>query len=97
MAAKIGVIHYNFPDFDMERFLSWCGENNVGYVELQRRDFGEDRPEAEAEKVVKTLQRCGVRVSQVTACNDFIQSTKELRMAQLEKSKPREGLPEYSA
>ena len=32
--AKIGVIHYNFPDFDFEQFLRFCVDTGYGYAEL---------------------------------------------------------------
>ena len=63
---KIGVIHYNFPQFNFEQFLDYCPEAGFGYVELQISDVwgsGVENPEAEAEKVLQQVQARGLQVS----------------------------------
>ncbi|MFA5645234.1 MAG: sugar phosphate isomerase/epimerase family protein [Candidatus Ratteibacteria bacterium] len=82
-----GVIHYNFPDFSLEQFFVFCHEQGVKYVELLASKIiveGED-----TEKNISTfsqfLDRFGIKVSQVTACNDFLQPTEEEWNAQIAK------------
>ena len=65
---KIGVIFYNFSFEDIEDFLIWCNENSVEYVEIHNKDL---------EKVKGLIERYNVRISQVSAGNDFVQKTKE--------------------
>ena len=79
MECKIGVINYNFPDFSLEDLFIWCRKVNCEYVELQRRDvWNEDEePEKTAENVAKTMEKYGVKVSQISSGNDFLQKTEE--------------------
>jgi sugar phosphate isomerase/epimerase len=72
---KVGVIHYNFPQFTFEQFLDYCPSAGFGYVELQIGDvWGKDvaSPEAEAAKVLAMVQARGLRVSSLAASNDFV-------------------------
>lgn len=72
---KIGVIHYNFPQFDFDQFLDYCPGAGFEYVELQIGDVwgqGVDNPEAEAEAVLKKVQARGLKVSALAAGNDFV-------------------------
>ncbi len=70
---KIGVIHYNFPDWSLEEFFSWCRKNQISFVELQRDDIW-DRKINEVEEL---LNRYNIKVSQISCGNDFIQKTSE--------------------
>lgn len=77
---KIGVIHYNFPEtMTLDGFFAWCRDAGCRYVEIQRPDIWNagEPPEKTAEAVARLLSRYGLAVSQVTACNDFIQATPE--------------------
>ncbi|MCM8772774.1 MAG: sugar phosphate isomerase/epimerase [Candidatus Omnitrophica bacterium] len=65
---KIGVIFYNFSFQKLEDFLNWCAENNVEYAEISR----EHLKEAEI-----LLLKYNVKISQVTARNDFVQVKEE--------------------
>jgi len=68
---NIGVIFYNFSFEQIDQFFNWCVENNVEYVEI-RKSAIEDK----IDRVEKILAKTGIRISQVTAENDFIQKTK---------------------
>lgn len=70
---KIGVIHYNFSFEKIEDFLRWCNENNVEYVELQRRDVWDEK----FRDVSKLLEKYNIKISQISCGNDFVQKTKE--------------------
>ena len=73
MEEKIGVIHYNFGELSLEEFLSWCKENSCRYVELQRKDIEENG----IDKVERLINKYGIKISQISAGNDFIRSTEE--------------------
>jgi len=73
--VKVGVIHYNFPQFSLEQFLDYCPGAGFGYVELQVGDVWRDGvsdPEAEAAKVLKMVQARSLKVSALSAGNDFV-------------------------
>ncbi|HEX29256.1 TPA: sugar phosphate isomerase/epimerase [Candidatus Poribacteria bacterium] len=72
---KIGVIHYNFPGYSFEDFLRYASETGFGYVELSIADVW--KPDvsdlkAEAEKVRQIVERYGLKVSALSAGNDFV-------------------------
>ncbi|MCC6731156.1 MAG: sugar phosphate isomerase/epimerase [Chthonomonadales bacterium] len=72
---KVGVIHYNFPQFTFEQFLDYCPRAGIEFVELQIADvWGKDvnEPEREAEKVRRQLDARGLRVAALSAGNDFV-------------------------
>lgn len=72
---KLGVIHYNFPQFNFEQFLDYCPQAGFGYVELQSGDIwgkGIENPEAEAEKVRKQMDARGLKTSALSSGNDFV-------------------------
>lgn len=87
MEPKVGVIHYNFPkEMTLEGFFAWCRDAGCRYVEIQRPDVwnADEPPEKTAGDVARMLERYGLAVSQVTACNDFIQKTPDEVRKQLE-------------
>jgi len=87
---KVGVIHYNFPQFTFEQFLDYCPEAGFGYVELPIGDIwrdGVEDPEKEAENVLKMLQARGLQVSALSAGNDFVVLDPEQVTAQVERMK----------
>jgi len=65
---KIGVIFYNFSFKNLDEFLNWCAENNVEYAEISK-EFLKD--------LEVLLPKYNVKISQVTARNDFVQRTDE--------------------
>ncbi len=65
---KIGVIFYNFSFSNLEIFLNWGAENNVEYAEISKEYF-------EEAKIL--IPKYNIKVSQVTARNDFVQKTEE--------------------
>jgi len=75
MENKIGVIHYNTGDNSLEEFLSWCSKNDVYYVELQRKDVWDEK--IKVDEVKKLLDKYGIKISQISCGNDFLQKTKE--------------------
>ncbi len=77
-AAPIGVIHYNFPNYSMEDFLSYAEKTGFGYVELQVNDVWDEelpfaRAEEEARKLRQALDTHGLKVSALASRNDFVQ------------------------
>lgn len=72
---KIGVIHYNFPQFNFDQFLDYCPGAGFEYVELQIGDVwgaGVENPEVEAEAVLRKVEARGLKVSALAAGNDFV-------------------------
>jgi sugar phosphate isomerase/epimerase len=72
---KLGVIHYNFPQFDFDQFLDYCPGAGFGYVELQIGDVwgpGVEDPESNAEAVLRKVEARGLKVSALAAGNDFV-------------------------
>lgn len=87
---KVGVIHYNFPQFTLEQFLDYCPDAGFGYVELQIGDVwkqNDDEPEKEAERVLKMVQKRGLKVSALSAGNDFVVLDPETVDDQVERMK----------
>ena len=87
MEKKIGIIHYNIPG-SLEEFLRYASETGYGYVELQISDVwgqGVENPEAEAEKVAKLVESHGLKVSALSAGNDFVLLDEEEIKRQVER------------
>jgi sugar phosphate isomerase/epimerase len=73
--AKIGVIHYNFPDFDWVQFLDYCARTGFDYIEVAIGDvWGPDDadPEAKAKEARQQLDDRGLKASALSASNDFV-------------------------
>ncbi|HET6383930.1 MAG TPA: sugar phosphate isomerase/epimerase [Armatimonadota bacterium] len=88
--AKLGVIHYNFPNFSFQDFLVFAADTGYGFVELQLPDvWGKeiDNPEQNAEKVRKEVASYGLRVSALAAHNDFVQADEEAISQQVDRMK----------
>lgn len=73
---KIGVIHYRIGEEGLEQLFSWCKENKVNYVELQRKDVWEG-DKIKIGEVKSLIEKYGVKVSQISCGNDFVQKTEE--------------------
>lgn len=91
--AGFGLIYYNFPYNDLERFAAFAQGAGFGFVELpvgqiwDERDMGAD-PEARAPQVRALLERHGLRISSLSAGNDFLQpddATLERQVRRLER------------
>jgi len=85
---KIGVIHYNFPQFSLSDFLRYAKDTGYGYVELAVADVWTDEiqePEKRAEAVRKEVNACGLKVSALSAANDFIQLDEEAIRFQVDR------------
>ena len=85
---KIGVIHYNFPGYSFTDFLKYASETGYGYVELSVADVWDqdvDDPECKAEEVRKEVEAFGLKVSALSAGNDFIVLDEEVVKAQVER------------
>ena len=88
--SKLGVIHYNFPDFSFQDFLKFAADTGYGFVELQLPDVwgsGISDPEKNAEKVRKEVESYGLRVSALAAHNDFVQPDEEGVQNQVDRMK----------
>ena len=86
--SKIGVIHYNWPDYTFEGFLERAAEIGYQYLELQIGDIWDGTSklgEKTAEQTRKLLEKYGLQASTVAAGNDFLQPTEEERAAQIER------------
>ncbi len=90
---KIGVIHYNFPGYTMEDFLSYAQDTGFKYVEIQIGDvWDEENPLSEgkerARKLRGRLEEHGLKVSSLSAKNDFVYLDTEMieaEVARMEK------------
>ena len=85
---KIGVIHYNWPGYDLEGFARRASEIGYKYCELRIGDIwdGESRRgEETAEGVRALLEKYGMQASAVDAGNDFLQADPADLDAQIER------------
>jgi sugar phosphate isomerase/epimerase len=84
---KIGVIHYNFPGYSFADFLKYVKETGFGYIEYLQinnilgRDV--DNPQKKAESVRKEVESYGLKISALSAGNDFIVLDEETIKAQV--------------
>jgi sugar phosphate isomerase/epimerase len=81
-----GVIHYNFPGFSFEQFLTFAAETGYKYLELNLPDIWEEsvehplsgndmvRQAQKTEAVRKQVESFGLKVSALAARNDFVQT-----------------------
>lgn len=87
---KVGVIHYNFPQFNFEQFLDYCQQTGFENIELQLTDVWTpeiENPEAKAEEVLKQLQARGLKASALASHNDFVVLEPEQVTYQVERMK----------
>lgn len=86
---KIGVIHYNFPGYSFTDFLRYASETGYGYLEFFNTamllDPDEGTPEQKAESVRKEVESFGLKISALSANNDFIVLDEEVVKAQVER------------
>ena len=88
MAAKIGVIHYNWPGYDLEGFVVRAREIGYEYCELQIGDIWDgESPNGEqtAEETRRLLEKHGMKASTVAAGNDFLQADPAELTAQIQR------------
>ena len=74
--SKIGVIHYNWPGFSFQEYLKFAADCGCGFVELACKDDWDkdvEHPERNAERVRDEVRSYGLRVSALSAQNDFVQ------------------------
>jgi len=86
--AKIGVIHYNFPGYSFDDFLKYASDTGYEYVELSIDDvWGKsvDNPEKQSEKVRKQVESYNLKVSALSAGNDFVLLDDDAIKAQVER------------
>lgn len=86
--SKLGVIHYNWPGYDLEGFAARASEIGYKYCELQIGDIwdGEtDNGEATAIATRRLLEKYGMQASAVAAGNDFLQADPAALGAQIER------------
>ena len=86
--AKIGVIHYNFPGFTFDQFLKFCKDTGYQYTELSIDDAWNEKdpggqPEKKAEAIRKQMTAFGLKVSAVSARNNFLVAGKDAMAAQV--------------
>jgi len=85
--AKVGVIHYNFPDFSLHQFLQFMVDTGYEYTELMLSDVWHeqdttDEPEHKAETLRQKMDSMGLKVSALYAANDFLVVGEEAKAAQ---------------
>jgi sugar phosphate isomerase/epimerase len=86
--STIGVIHYNWPGYDLEGFARRASEIGYESCELQIRDVWDEENDdggRQAEQVRDMLAGYGIKISAVTAGNDFIQADRADWEAQIER------------
>lgn len=89
-SPKIGVIHYNWPGYDLEGFAARAVEIGFEYCDLMLPDIWDDEStdgEKSAEKTRKLLDKHGLKVSAVGSANDFLQADPAVLDAQIERYK----------
>ena len=100
MSTSIGVIHYNWPGYDLEGFARRASEIGYKTCELQIGDIwdeDEDDDGRQAEAVRDMLAGYGMTVSAVAAGNDFIQAERGEFEAQIARyRRVREIIPHSS-
>ncbi len=85
---KLGVIHYNWPGYDLEGFAARASQIGYRYCELQIQDIwdGEsDNGAQSAEATRRLLDKYGMQASAVAAGNDFLQADRGDFEAQIER------------
>jgi sugar phosphate isomerase/epimerase len=88
--SKIGVIHYNFPDFSLAQFLQFCVDTGYGYTELNIADVWDEedpeaQPEQEAEALRGKMEDMGLKTCAVSARNDFLVVGRDALDEQIER------------
>lgn len=77
-APEFGLIFYNFPGHTLEQFATYAGQAGFATAEIpiseiwHEKDPADD-PEARAAQVKALFARNGMRLSAVSAGNDFLQ------------------------
>ena len=86
---KIGVIHYNFPGLSFTDFLKYASETGYGYLEYLNTGTilnpDEGTPEKKAEAVRKEVESFGLKISALSAGNDFVVLEEEVIKAQVKR------------
>lgn len=93
--AKLGVIHYNWPNFSWDDFLRFAAEAGYGSVELALPDVWPDpkldgEPAAMRESAARArreVESYGLKVSAFSAANDFVQSDRDAIDSQVARMK----------
>ena len=88
MSVKIGVIHYNWPGFDLEGFMAKASQIGYRYCELQVGDVWDGQSKdggKQAQAVRKQLEKHGLQISALAAGNDFLQADPAALQAQLDR------------
>lgn len=91
--SKIGVIHYNWPNFSFAEYLRFAADCGYSYVELMPGDvwpdpdFNGDAGEMReaAGRVRKEVEAHGLEVSAFGASNDFVQLDENAIQFQVER------------
>ncbi|MCY3736191.1 MAG: sugar phosphate isomerase/epimerase [Gemmatimonadaceae bacterium] len=86
--STIGVIHHNWPGYDLEGFVRRASEIGYESCELQIRDIWDEADDdggRRAEEVRAMLDGHGLKASAVSAGNDFIQADRDDFEAQIRR------------
>ncbi|MEE3336680.1 MAG: sugar phosphate isomerase/epimerase [Candidatus Latescibacterota bacterium] len=86
--SSIGVIHYNWPGYDLEGFARRASEIGYTSCELQIGDIWDEANDDDgrrAEQVRELFDSVGMNISAVAAGNDFIQAERSDWEAQVKR------------
>lgn len=89
---KIGVIHYNWPGYDLEGFARRASEIGYTHCEIRAGDIWLDDAvdgEHRAEEVRALLDRYGIAISAVEIGNDFLQANPADLQQQIDRYRQR--------
>ena len=95
MVQKLGIVHYNFPDFSFDEFLRFVSDTGFDDVELQVNDVwhpGIDNPEKNAERIRQKVESYGLAVSAFAAGNDFVVLDEDVVRSQINRMRRIIGL-----
>ncbi len=88
---ECGLIFYNLPGYDLERFVSFASASGFNCAEIAVRNIwdGEDMAvaEARARDLGRLLADHGMRLSALSAGNNFVQGSDEELTLQVERMK----------
>lgn len=86
--SSIGVIHYNWPGYDLEGFARRASEIGYKSTELQIGDIWDEENDDDgkrAEQVREMFAAVGMTISAVAAGNDFLQADRADWEAQIKR------------
>ena len=90
-ASKLGVIHYNWPGYDLEGFVKRVAEIGFQYVELMISDLWDGTTDAQsdgrrgADAVRELLERFNIQASAISVNNNFLMLDSDEQESQIQR------------